>query len=310
MNSGISELFRRQYGAISRADATALGLTRRQIVQRVRSGLWVEAKPGVYRNAASPITPELLIMEAILSAGSDSFASHGSAAYLWSMLTWKQVGERAAVTVAGSRNPRRYGFDVHRTSNPQWERVRRWKGIDCTDPLRTLIDVSAVVAAGVLDSAIDRSLSSGLVTVAGLQQEIGRRSVQGRNGLGILRGRLKVRGFSGALARVRLKCGASSSSGPTAFPLSAERSSPDPTANTEWTSSSSTGWLGNSTGMPGTSAQNTRPGTSGVGMSCGQKVGSFMSRIGDRCRGNLSSSRILCATPSLARLDRPDSSDL
>ncbi|HEX6393147.1 MAG TPA: type IV toxin-antitoxin system AbiEi family antitoxin domain-containing protein [Acidimicrobiales bacterium] len=198
MNSGISELFRRQYGAISRADATALGLTRRQIVQRVRSGLWVEAKPGVYRNAASPITPELLIMEAILSAGSDSFASHGSAAYLWSMLTWKQVGERAAVTVAGSRNPRRYGFDVHRTSNPQWERVRRWKGIDCTDPLRTLIDVSAVVAAGVLDSAIDRSLSSGLVTVAGLQQEIGRRSVQGRNGLGILRERLKVRGFSGA----------------------------------------------------------------------------------------------------------------
>lgn len=238
MNSGISELFRRQYGAISRADATALGLTRRQIVQRVRSGLWVEAKPGVYRNAASPITPELLIMEAILSAGSDSFASHGSAAYLWSMLTWKQVGERAAVTVAGSRNPRRYGFDVHRTSDPQWDRVRRWKGIDCTDPLRTLIDVSGVVAAGVLDSAID------------------------------------------------------------------------PTANTEWTSSSSTGWLGNSTGMPGTSAQNTRPGTSGVGMSCGQKVGSFMSRIGDRCRGNLSSSRILCATPSLAQLDRPDSSDL
>jgi hypothetical protein len=198
MNSAIGERFRRQHGSISRADALALGLTHRQIALRVRSGEWIAAKPGVYRNAATPVTPEMLIVEAILSAGPAACASHGSAAYLWSMLTWSEAGERATVTVPAPRNPRRYGFDVHRTTDLQWERVRCWKGIDCTDPLRTLSDLGVVVSPVLLDRAVDRALSSGLVTVRGLEDEINRRSVRGRSGLGILRERLRARGLTGA----------------------------------------------------------------------------------------------------------------
>ncbi|HEX4863049.1 MAG TPA: type IV toxin-antitoxin system AbiEi family antitoxin domain-containing protein, partial [Acidimicrobiales bacterium] len=191
------DLFRRQHGAISRGDALAAGLTRRQIVQRVKSGVWLEPKPGVYRNAAAPVTPEMLIMEAVLSAGPNSAASHQSAAYLWGMLSWSEAGERAAVSVPSTYHPRAYGFDVHRTSDLDWARVHPRSRIECTDPMRTLVDLAGVAKPSILDSAVDRSLSSGLVTIDGLESEIRRRSVRGRNGVGILRERLRDRGFSG-----------------------------------------------------------------------------------------------------------------
>ena len=196
-STALSDLFRRQYGAISRTDGIAAGLSRRQMVLQVRSGLWLEPKPGVYRNAATPVTPELLIMEAILSAGPTAFASHESAAYMWRILTWREAGERAVVSVPSGTNPRRYGFDVHQTRDPAWERVRIWRGIECTDPLRTLVDLAAVVDHKILDSAIDRGLSSGLITIAGLKSEIDRRSASGRNGIGIIRQRIRDRGFTG-----------------------------------------------------------------------------------------------------------------
>jgi len=197
-NAGLGELFRRQHGAISRADALSAGLTRRQLAYRVRSGLWLEPAPGVYRSAATPVTPELLITEAILSVGAAAVASHQSAAYLWGMISWKEAGERATVSVPAGSNPRRYGFDVHRTTDPDWQRVRRWRGIECTDPLRTLVELAGAVDARVLDTAVDRALSNRLVTVPGLESEIDRRSAAGRNGVGVIRQRLKDRGFIGA----------------------------------------------------------------------------------------------------------------
>jgi hypothetical protein len=193
----VIEQFRRQHGAISRADGLAAGLTRRQIALRVKSGDWLEPKPGVYRHAAVPVTPELLIMEAVLSAGPNSVASHQSAAYLWGVLSWSDAGERAAVTVPAAFHPRAYGFDVHRTNDPDWGGVHLRSRIECRDPLRTLVDLAGVATPPILDSAVDRALSSGLVTVGGLQSEIGRRSVPGRNGVGVLRERLKDRGFIG-----------------------------------------------------------------------------------------------------------------
>ena len=198
MKERIDDRFRRQYGVVSRAEALADGLSHRQIRYRVSSGLWIAPSPGVYRHAAHPVTPEQRILAAVLAAGPGAVASHQAAAYLWGLLDWREARQRAAISVLASSHPRPYGFDVHRVADLEWARVRTWKGIDCTDPLRTLCDLGPVVNARVLDRAVDRGLATRLVDVKGLQAEVDRRSKPGRRGVGILRERLALRGFVGA----------------------------------------------------------------------------------------------------------------
>jgi hypothetical protein len=198
MKDATNDRFRRQYGAISRGEAWADGLSSRQIQHRVATGQWLVIYPGVYRHAAHPVTPEQQILAAVLSAGPGAVASHQAAAYLWGLLEWGEAQSRAAVTVAVPAHPRKLGFDVHRSNHVDWERIRVWKGIECTDPLWTLADLGAVAAGALLDPAIDRALASRLVTVAALQAEIARQSKRGRRGVGVLRQHLKTRGFIGA----------------------------------------------------------------------------------------------------------------
>jgi hypothetical protein len=198
MKDPTDDRFRRQHGAIGRADALADGLSRSQIRRRVQSGAWIEPMPGVYRHAAHPVTPEQQIMAALLSAGPGAVASHQAAAYLWGLLRWSEAERRAAVMVALPAHPRRYGFDIHRVAAVDWSRVRVWKGIECTDPLWTAVDLAGVAGGVLLDLAIDRGLASRLFDVSGLEAEVARRAGRGRPGVGRMRERLQLRGLIGA----------------------------------------------------------------------------------------------------------------
>jgi hypothetical protein len=198
MKDPTNDRFRGQHGVISRADALADGLSRSQVRRRLASGVWLELMPGVFRHAAHPVTPEQQITAAVLSAGPGAVASHQAAAYLWDLLRWQEGGSRPAVSVALPAHPRRYGFDVHRVSDLDWARVCLWKGVECTDPMWTLVDLAGVVDGRLLDLAIDRGLASKLVAVAGLEAEVARRAGRGRPGVGRLRERLEGRGLIGA----------------------------------------------------------------------------------------------------------------
>ncbi len=198
MKDGLDDRFRRQHGVISRSDALAAGLSHRQIRYRLAAGLWIPVSPGVYRHPAHPVTPLQGILAAVLAAGPAAVASHQSAAYLWGLLDWNEIGGRAAVTVSGRAHPRAYGFDVHRIRDLDWNRVRTWSGVDCTDPLWTLGEFGGVIDGSLVDRAVDRGLAKRLITVGGLEAEIGRRSKPGRRGIGVLRDRLHTRGFVGA----------------------------------------------------------------------------------------------------------------
>lgn len=205
MKDVTAELFRRQHGVLCRRDARAAGLSIRQIQERVRSGAWIELSPGVYRHPAAPPTPEQAILAAVLASGPRGVASHQAAAYLWRLLRWEEAGARAAVTVPSAGGLKGYGFDVHRSSDLDPARTRLWRGIPCTDPLRTLVDLAAIAGDGdgdgkgtrLLDTAIERGLAIRLFTVAGLEAETKRLSRRGRNGVGRLRERLVDRGFAG-----------------------------------------------------------------------------------------------------------------
>jgi hypothetical protein len=197
MTDATNDVFRRQHGVISRADAVAAGLSNRQIQCRTAAGLWIAVHPGVYRHASHPISPEQQILAAVLAAGPGAVASHQAAAYLWGLLSWREAGSRPAVTVRRPASPRARGFDVHRALELDWARVRHCKGIPCTDPLSTLASIGAINDGALVDCAIDRALAKRLVTMAAIQHELARRSRQGRRGVGVLRQRLATRGYIG-----------------------------------------------------------------------------------------------------------------
>lgn len=76
---------------------------------------------------------------------------------------------------------------VHRYADVDWSRIVTRNAIPVTDPLRTLVDLAAVVAAESLTSAIEQPLATRLVTMEGLRAEASRLARRGRAGPGALR---------------------------------------------------------------------------------------------------------------------------
>jgi hypothetical protein len=144
----------------------------------------------------SPTTFEQRLMSACLACRTEAVASHESAAWLWGLL--RRAPERPSVTVPPRSRPRLGGVDVHRLNDLDPARTIYRRGIPCTDPLRTLVDLAAVATPATTSAAVDRALSSGLITGKGLAAEIGRRAGHGRRGVRPLREMLVKRGIVGA----------------------------------------------------------------------------------------------------------------
>ncbi|MDQ2725846.1 MAG: type IV toxin-antitoxin system AbiEi family antitoxin, partial [Actinomycetota bacterium] len=182
-----------QFGLISRAQALEKGMTAGQIARASTSGAWVTVHPGVYRLAGSPVSPESDLLAACL-AGGGAVASHQSAAWLWRLLS--RPPDRPTVSVGRSARFRRPGIVIHRLRDLDVQLCSTWRGIPCTNPLRTLVDLAGVIAQHHLDDAVDRALATRLVTVEGITAEIDRLSQHGRRGVNVLRQALSSRGYS------------------------------------------------------------------------------------------------------------------
>jgi len=178
-NRGLAELLRTQYGTVAKAQLAA--------VHR-----------GVYRSVAFPVTFEQRLMAAVLAAGRGAIASHVSASWLWGLLP--RAPERPSVTVPPNRHPRIDGSDVYRLNDVDPMRVRHRQNFECTDPLRTLVDLAAVAPSEDVVAAVDKALSTRLVTVPGIESELDRRAARGRRGVRQLQSLLAERGMIGAPA--------------------------------------------------------------------------------------------------------------
>ena len=73
----------RQHGVVSTQHLYALGLSRRQVQERVRAARLHRIHRGVYAVATPNLTREGRFMAAVLAAGDGAALSHGSAAWLW-----------------------------------------------------------------------------------------------------------------------------------------------------------------------------------------------------------------------------------
>lgn len=190
VTSSVNYRFRDQHGAASTSELRALGVTAAFQRGRVKAGDWDVPAPGVVRVVGSPRTPEQALMIAVLACGMTAAASHQSAAWMWGLLP---PPERHAVTVHRNMSKRPRGMTIHRLSDPPAISLRN--GIPCTNPLRTLVDLAATSDGPTLDDAVDRALARKLVTIEGLEAEIGRLARPGRRGVGVLRTALSRRGM-------------------------------------------------------------------------------------------------------------------
>ena len=186
--------FAAQHGVVAREELRALGIDSRTELRRVEAGEWEGWGKRVVRLVAAPVTVEQSLMAACIEGGNAAIASHQSAVWLWNLAP---APRRHSVIVPRSSKSRIGWADVHRLEAPFPDVVRR-RNIRVTNPLRALVDFAAVAGDEDIDSAVDRALASGLVTVEGIAAEVNRLGRRGRPGIGPMRRALKRRGFSEA----------------------------------------------------------------------------------------------------------------
>lgn len=167
----------RQYGLFTLGQAVAAGLTRRQIEGGARRGRWERVHRAVYRCAGVPVTDEQRLLAAVLAAGPQAVASHRAAAWVWRL-----TGD-LHLEVTSPRRCRVPGITAHGPASPRAV-VRR--GIPCTDPLRTVLDLAGTGEALVV-AALDRGIAEGLFTAAAVGAELDRAGGKGVRGAGVLR---------------------------------------------------------------------------------------------------------------------------
>ena len=178
----IDVIARRQHGVFHLDQALEAEVSPRTIRGWMAQGKLERVHPGVYRTAGAPRTWEQAAMAAALAAGPGSAISHRSSGRLWTMVPPSELVE---VVVPRGRLPRLAGVTVHRTRDPIVPRLR--SGIPVTDPMRTLIDLGAVLRAWEVEDALDRGLAARLFSVAAVEWALAAVARPGRDGCGVLR---------------------------------------------------------------------------------------------------------------------------
>jgi very-short-patch-repair endonuclease len=145
----------------------------------------------VYRLAGVPVTWQSVLLAHVLAAGPGALASHRSGAVVWGL-----DGVRLGAPELSTDRNRHYvappGVRVHRSTDLGLVTPARRDGIPVTPVARTLLDLGAVVPAGVLHLAVDDARRRGLVDWDALIDVYARHARRGRRGAGPLRALLEA----------------------------------------------------------------------------------------------------------------------
>lgn len=180
----VAAITARQHGLVERSQAVAAGVSARDL-ERLCPVHLERVHPAVYRLAGSPPSRDQRLLAACLAAGPDAAVSHRSAAASWALVD----GEADRIELV---TPRRRSLDlrhvmVHRSLDLRAEHVSRRNGVPTTHPMRTLVDLGAVVSRRAVADALERALVARLCSVAAVEAMVFDVSQRGRNGVGVLR---------------------------------------------------------------------------------------------------------------------------
>jgi len=187
----VEAIMRKQRGLITQRQALDVGVSKRTIEYRLRSGAWARVQPRVYRHTVVPPSWEQQLMAATL-VGEQVVASHRSAAVLFGL--W-QFGEPIPEVTQPHALAKLRLRSVHLHRSTQWttrqEEVRR--GIPCTGIDRTLMDVAALVSVDVVERLAEEAVRRRLTSFGSLASYLACHGKQGRTGAANLRAMLRRR---------------------------------------------------------------------------------------------------------------------
>jgi very-short-patch-repair endonuclease len=159
----ITEVFARQHGLVTAAQARALGVTVDGVRHRCRSGRWERLGHGVFRLAGSPSTRAQAVLAAVLAAGEPAWASHFTSLVLWAYRGFD--AHPLEVCVPLERRPRVTGVRVHRSGTLEPGDVAAVDGIPVLTAARALVDTSARFDDAALGALVDDGLRRRVLTL-------------------------------------------------------------------------------------------------------------------------------------------------
>lgn len=150
----VAELAARQHGSVTLAQMQELGMSLGEIRERHEQGWLIRRHREVYAVGHVPSTRESRWHAAVLALGEGTVLSHVAAGAHWRILPGAAVTEVIVPTTAG--HPKRDGILVHRQRLPNAHATVH-RGIPVTTPIRTLLDLAAVVSFTALAKAFEQA---------------------------------------------------------------------------------------------------------------------------------------------------------
>jgi hypothetical protein len=199
----LARLAASQSGVFTREQCLDAGFSASQVQRRLAAGAWLREYPRVYRHTSSPPTRALALNGAILWAGSAAVLSHTTAVALWRV--GHDAPDRIELLLPRTRAPRTPGVSIHRvTGLPPVDVTIARCGLPVTTPVRTLIDVAAVVPEHELAAMLDRAIGRRLVTRRAVEERLETIGTRGRPGTARLRALLRPFGSASVHASARM----------------------------------------------------------------------------------------------------------
>ena len=181
----LSRLADAQYGVFSRSQAHAITISDRMLQLRVRRGSLERVSREVFRIAGAPVTWHQQLLAAAWSGGPECCVSHRAAAKLHGYDGFRS--EIVEVVHPQRRDFRGVaGVTVHVTSVLDDIDRTSVGAIPVTSPVRTLIDLGAVVSIDRLEEALDSAERGGKIDRLELISRHAAIRQSGRNGVGPL----------------------------------------------------------------------------------------------------------------------------
>jgi len=168
-----------QYGAFSREQAEAAGLSEESMTRRVVTGRWEALHPAVYRLVGTPETRQQRLLAATLWAGPKSAISHTTGASLLQLQSaWP---DEVHLTVPPTASGRADGLVVHRVELERGD-VVEVDGIRCTNATRTILDCAGLFSDEPLEAAFEQARRLGLTSPTALARRAEQLCGKGRPG--------------------------------------------------------------------------------------------------------------------------------
>ena len=160
VDARIANVAARQWTIVTLEDLRSCGLSQQAVSKRVAAGRLFRRFQGVYSVVPNPPL-EGCFLAAVLACGPGAVLSHFAAAALAGWVAWDFRAPEVTAPTA-RLHP---GIRVHRSADVERVYV---KGIPCTPPARTLMDIAAGEPETRLRRAVNEALNQRLIKVAEL----------------------------------------------------------------------------------------------------------------------------------------------